>query len=215
MNKHIFLFICIESSKAQTEKNFFKKFKEISKNINSKYLFEVNHLYFEHSLKEKNKEKICSKLQETIAGYSGSQLENFTNLYYCFVFHDNDSVHDTKSIDLTYEFIKSKILEFISNETWVERFYDDNISFDHFIFQLFNLEKTTKPTNSELKKFIDSNKIKNSESYFKDLKIIIKKHFGVEKLKPEKIIQYFTLTESSISKMFKKFIEIIKLEYNS
>lgn len=215
VNKHIFIFICIESSNAQTEKNFFNKFKEISKNINSKYLFEVNHLYFEHSLKEKNKQKICSNLQENIAKYLASQLEEYTAFYHYLIFHDNDSTHDIKSINETYNFIKTKIYDFTNNEFVVERFYDDNASFDSFIFQLFNLKNTKPPTNSELKKFVNSKKIKNSDGYFEDLKTIIKSHFNVDKTNPNQIVEYFTLTKSSFSKMFKKFIEIIKLEYNS
>lgn len=201
----LFVMICIESAKVVTENQFFSSIKNYLKNVVKKIEFEIECIYLDHSIKEKNKDMCFHLLRSILQKYNEFKIKEIK----FYIYHDDDKKEHKSNIDLTYEIVKEKSNSIFNNIDKVfERIYDTGTSFDYFIYQLFN--DLQIPTNKELDNFVKTNKFKKKDiNFMNELKRIVKEKYNCKNLTHIEIIKLCSETKSEYAKIFKELLKYI------
>lgn len=128
------IIICIEGERNVTEKTFFEKIAKCSKQLFEN--IEIIYISFDHSIAEKNKEKIHAFLASVHNSPIIYHNKNVYTEYIYFIIHDDDNPTDKKSLNDTFQFIESFLIE--KENTSVARISEKNKSFDYFLYYIFN-----------------------------------------------------------------------------
>lgn len=212
MEKEIVI-ICIEGERIVTEKTFFEKISNSSRQLFTNIV--VTFGQFDHSISENNKNKICSFLNSTFS-INTKLISNRNKKYVYFVIHDDDKENDKISISQTYEFIKNYLLS-TNNKNGIKKpeifeIFDEGKTFDYFLYYIFN--KKLAKNSDDIKTFMDENNFKKNDNNMWKLiyqKYETQKLNGIDKLKETlKCIYKLKTSELKIFEIFKEFFKTEK-----